>query len=119
MGADRIVSTKPWNGERKTMNKHTPGPWTFENDEEDLDQWLIRAPSTDNNDTVGAVFKTGDSEYDNEVVYFNAHLIAAAPELLEALKAALDDSGCDGDLCANGWHEVARSAIAKAEWRDA
>jgi hypothetical protein len=46
-----------------------------------------------------------------------ARLIAAAPDLLEALKKALNESGCDGDLCAHRWHDVARSAIAKAEGR--
>ena len=47
----------------------------------------------------------------------DAHLIAAAPELLRALKGALYDSGCDGDLCMHEWHELARAAIAKAEGR--
>lgn len=45
----------------------------------------------------------------------NARLIAAAPELLAALKAALDESGCDGDLCMYQWHDAARAAIKKAE----
>ena len=45
----------------------------------------------------------------------NANLIAAAHDLLEALKEALKDSGCDGDLCCHWWHEAARAAIAKAE----
>jgi hypothetical protein len=44
-----------------------------------------------------------------------ARLEAAAPELLEALKVALRDSGCDGDLCMYQWHEQARAAIAKVE----
>jgi hypothetical protein len=48
----------------------------------------------------------------------NAHLIAAAPELLAALKALMDiRSKCfipnDGDW----WDEQARAAIAKAEGR--
>lgn len=94
------------------MNNHTPGPWTFENDEESLDQWLVRAPSTDNNDIVATVPKTGDSEYDNEVVYFNAHLIAAAPELLDALKCILAIT----DRNHVAW-DAARAAIAKAEGR--
>lgn len=46
-----------------------------------------------------------------------ASLTEAAPELLAALKAALEASGCDGDLCAYPWHEAARQAIAKAEGR--
>lgn len=43
-----------------------------------------------------------------------AKLIAAAPDLLESLKLAIAESGCDGDLCAHNWHEVARQAISKA-----
>lgn len=42
-------------------------------------------------------------------------LFAAAPDLLAALKFALRESGCDGDLCAHEWHDRARAAIAKAE----
>ena len=41
-------------------------------------------------------------------------LLKAAPDLLEALKQALAESGCDGDLCAHRWHEVARDALSKA-----
>lgn len=40
--------------------------------------------------------------------------MAAAPELLDALQDALEESGCDGDLCAHSWHEKARRAIEKA-----
>jgi len=37
----------------------------------------------------------------------------AAPDLLAALRMALEESGCDGDLCAHQWHDAARAAIAK------
>lgn len=42
-------------------------------------------------------------------------LMSAAPVLLDALKLALRDSGCDGDLCMHAWHEQARRAISAAE----
>lgn len=32
--------------------------------------------------------------------------------LVAALQKALDESGCDGDLCCHEWHEAARTAIA-------
>jgi len=48
----------------------------------------------------------------------DAILFAASPELYEALKKALDQSGCDGDLCAYAWHDEARAAIAKAEGKE-
>ena len=51
-------------------------------------------------------------EFGNEA---NARLIAAAPELLEALEKALNESGCDGDQCGTEWHELARAAITKAK----
>lgn len=38
-------------------------------------------------------------------------------DLLAALKQALLESGCDGDMCAFYWHDLARAAIAKAEGR--
>jgi hypothetical protein len=52
-----------------------------------------------------------------EVDHPDARLIAAAPELLAALKSALQASGCDGDLCLHEWHDQARAAVAKAEAR--
>jgi len=33
----------------------------------------------------------------------------------EALKRALADSGCDGDLCTHFWHDRAREALAAVE----
>ena len=45
----------------------------------------------------------------------NAILIAAAPDLLAALKKALNESGCDGELCMHEWHDAARAAVARAE----
>jgi hypothetical protein len=42
-------------------------------------------------------------------------LHSAAAELLAVLKAALEQIGCDGDLCMYRWHEDARAAIAKVE----
>ena len=58
---------------------------------------------------------------DKELLKFNkkrwdadARLIAAAPDLLAALQKALNESGCDGDLCCHEWHEASRSAISKA-----
>ena len=38
----------------------------------------------------------------------------AGPDLYAALEQALNESGCDGDLCMHGWHDAARIALAKA-----
>lgn len=36
-------------------------------------------------------------------------------EMLRVLKVALDQTGCDGDLCMYTWHEDARRVIAEIE----
>lgn len=55
-----------------------------------------------------------------EVAVENARLIAAAPELLEALKAALViDDAIDAFACNDDVRLMARAAIAKAEGHQA
>lgn len=96
--------------------KHTPGPWN-----------LTRFPS--NNDNSPAFFRIdakttlfldlyecadGFVEGENEA---NAHLIAAAPELLAACQVfiAYDESNCTDDL--HSWanlKDMMVNAIAKA-----
>ena len=41
----------------------------------------------------------------------HGRLLAAAPQMAEALRKALRESGRDGDLCAHEWHEAAREAL--------
>lgn len=49
----------------------------------------------------------------------NARLIVCAVNnheaLVEALRFALRESGCDGDLCNYRWHEKARAALASID----
>lgn len=81
-----------WPNEQKAMSKHTPGPWHY------------AESSTTVNFARAAVHDPEDA---------NAHLIAAAPDLLEALKALLDAvvrrDHKDKAL------RTARAAIAKAK----
>ena len=90
------------------MSKHTPGPWTVDRTSKGWE--VLPPPEVDGG--VAFVFDHGNTE-DNA----NACLIAAAPELLEALKLFADgscDSGCaDSSEKCNGCR--ARAAIAKAE----
>ena len=92
------------------MSGHTPGPWRVNGIDGALEGWKVTDTGpTQDHDGDGA------SEY-LATVYDegNGRLIAAAPELLEALKAVVrvaDRATVEFDL--------ARAAIAKAEGREA
>lgn len=107
------------------MTKHTPRPWKIEESGitmhpisgERAREFIIVA--TDNSlPNIGAVYGRLDREN-----IANARLIAAAPELLEALKQCITDHGALGyDRTAEYARkrldyitEIARAAIAKAE----
>ena len=86
------------------MNKHTKDKWeqlTFSNHELQTDFAMVRIG--------GRVHMVGYSQED----FANARLIAAAPDLLEALEYCLD---CLGDEFAlpSDCQSTARAAIAKA-----
>ncbi|MNN44792.1 hypothetical protein D3C81_1590990 [compost metagenome] len=87
------------------MSNHTPGPWTFYAD----------LPSTEPNWHIVTnasrlrVLANVHIEPGNKADLANAHLITAAPELLEALEA------CTAALPAYSEEaKAARAAIAKA-----
>lgn len=95
------------------MSKHTPGPW--KESKNVMEQPVIESVRPDNDAFI--ICQTfGPDKHDN------AQLIAAAPELLELLRALMDtrhkhfiDNGIDG---MHGWDEQARTAIAKATGED-
>jgi hypothetical protein len=95
---------------------HTPGPWGLDDDTMEIFSnttghstgWIAKVLGNDDN---GRPLKSDE-------MTANACLIAAAPELLAALKALVDaqvcrDGGKDCAIC-----EDAYAAIAKAEGRD-
>ena len=84
------------------MSKHTPGPWRVEAD------GVIVGPSNGFSPFggCGCCDSPWMNGHDGEACQANARLIAAAPELLGALK----DMGARYGLT-----EQARAAIAKAE----
>ena len=90
------------------MSKHTPGPWVVY---ELVDGYDIRAPeaecwvvtASDPEAAWGAIGREED-----------ACLMAAAPELLEAVQYALDVSA-EGLRLGEEWQARARAAIAKAK----
>ena len=106
---------------------HTPGPWTFdtdiwwENTPGEMEQHgnLIVYPQNDEDLRIAEV----NDRFDKKIGLANACLIAAAPELLKALKVALAYLGkgtADGlfDNCSVPGEKLLaniRETIAKAE----
>jgi hypothetical protein len=102
------------------VTKHTPGPWSVINGN------LIRVSPRNNASPICGVHLRGvdgDEAKRREVALANAHLIAAAPDLLGALKA-ISDGLRDTESTPGQWmtritkpqaYEIARAAIAKAE----
>ena len=85
------------------MNKFTPKKWeqlTFSNHELQTDFAMVRIG--------GRVHMVGYSQED----FANARLIAAAPDLLEALSEIINDGG--KFVMTHETHRKARAAIAKA-----
>lgn len=95
------------------------GNWQYENDEEELDKWLIRDMDTDNGDLLAVVFKTVDEEYDAEVIWPAVAKMAAAEDLYWALKEAFDTGffSCNcGDVCDGSCtYSIMQRALLKAE----
>ena len=89
------------------MSMHTEGPWAiYVNAPSDI---VIRKMSKDGYELC-AIARVSCG-------YANARLIAAAPELLEALQSVLDNCLDSEGLCAA--HAKARAAIAKATGKEA
>lgn len=88
------------------MSKHTPGPWVFQAH----DHWLpavVIGESVWHAGLVTGRERPGEHEA-------NARLIAAAPDLLAALKALLPWVAAPPSDSAEAWR-AAQAAIAKAE----
>ncbi len=128
-GVYGIAYDTPENGEEK-MSKHTPGPWTFAGMHPY--GWGIRVDDvwigTAHNNHTGEDARPQGDFPSNKEGEANAHLIAAAPDLLAALKEATG-ALCQCCVRLNPQHKEAfeqgecgctdmngyRAAIAKAE----
>ena len=89
------------------MSAHTPGPWAL------IDHGGGWFDIESENERYFFVCGSGsrDSQSDQQQSQANGRLIAAAPELLAALKALLDDVGRANSMLGA---VQARAAIAKA-----
>lgn len=94
---------------------YTQGPWFLEGNFDpttgrQLGGWVSCFPPG------GApLFEISPVTGSKEEICANAHLLAAAPELLEALQEAIEwDSHDDHDVPAV-WLDVARAAVSKAK----
>lgn len=90
-------------------NKHTHGPWFSEDLIEGTDQEFIGV-SSDNVNNIADVWAIDTTQ---EQCRANARLIAAAPELLDALETMVRYSQ-GGDIPPKSVVDRAHSAIAKA-----
>jgi hypothetical protein len=90
------------------MSGHTPGPWMFRRAKE-RPRFIIEGLSSTGSGVWFLADVEGRSIDTNEA---NARLIAAAPELLAALKDLVEFEDRDDRL-----RDAARAAIAKAEGR--
>lgn len=101
------------------MNKHTPGPWSIKRG---TITWEIVSES----EYVGRVYSTSRSEdiSDDAEGVANAALIAAAPDLLAALRGVIRSAAYESGQAEPSLRELtvgikyldaARAAIAKAE----
>ncbi len=93
------------------MSKHTPGPWL-------LEQTTVyalnneRVPVNRFTASLDRGWSDNSSRILQQEVEANAHLIAAAPDLLEALSEIINDGG--KFVMTQETHRKARAAIAKA-----
>ena len=100
-----------------SITKHTPGPWASDDSGRVYaiggGYVPLRTPFREDAFTEGP----NRSDHPEETLLANARLIAAAPELLEALKAILDPITNTDEALYTHSREMARAAIAKAEGR--
>jgi len=100
------------------MSKHTPGPWVAD-DNEGFSMWKIYSRMSPSGSGIPGPF-VAEVIGDSAEADANASLIAAAPEMLDALKHCYDLLGryeinrIDGDEIADEAASIIRSVITKA-----
>jgi hypothetical protein len=107
----------------RSTSQHTPGPWTIRGGENGLDYFPNPQIDGPNGLSVAhatqrtCITRDAHLSITEEQAMANAHLIAAAPELLAALQVVVSDwteqFERNGHL-APSWCKQARAAIARA-----
>lgn len=100
----------------KKQITHTPGPWRTVTDE---DEDFVGAVVLTEGGTLVADCNIFGIDRPDEEMELNAALVAAAPDLYEALTIIIE-SATDGRECPEWLQErltIARAALAKAEGR--
>jgi len=95
---------------QNTTMKHTPGPWLVHGPY-DAEYEICAGPSGQ------LIVRVEPDEANNTQTLFNAHLIAAAPELFESLQAVVACISETRGMPAYDALAKARAAIAKASNR--
>jgi hypothetical protein len=102
-------------------NSHTPAPWVLTIRQGGEDATITVAELFPQGKYRGGIARLQSAEHidgiGREELIANAHLLAAAPDMLEALKALLNGVTQHGMMADHGpaLREQARVAIAKAE----
>jgi len=99
------------------MSEHTPGPWYMHDYTELFGDDPMRICVSCDECTELTICYMGNAVYaDVKEARSNAHLIAAAPEMLEALEETVYMRGIpEDDEARNGYEKRLMAAIAKAK----
>ena len=95
------------------MSTHTPGPWQLSPGANDAGLIVAGKSLSDRGSVASVHWRESQEEFSA-----NAHLIAAAPALLEALEACIASGGLErsgNDANAQNAADKARAAIAQAK----
>ncbi len=95
------------------MNKHTPGPWAAEFGS--YGSFAIEAERAGIGGGLLVLASRNQHPLLADQMHANARLIAAAPDLLEALRTADRTFAENGLLACHAARQEIRAAIAKAE----
>ena len=94
------------------MSQYTPGPWRIQRDDQIV---ILNA-----DESIAMLFRDGDVHYndllapEDDACEANARLIAAAPDLLEAIQALVKEFEKEAMPGIYAGLALARAAIAKA-----